>query len=208
MNETVNAGWWSDIRRRAREHDVERVILFNRSRNATLAAWLAARARAHVPALLGEYVKVLAGAMLGFWLLAWGLAALFGAPRVYTYAVLAIVFSGQAAYYKRQLATNPDFQVRRCNCGGARRDSTERVLSSGASAVAGVPISLLGTVLYVGLIGLLLAGHTGPALLVAGAAVLVSGFLAHHMIARVRGLCSTCINIAALNVLILGQLVR
>jgi hypothetical protein len=50
------------------------------------------------------------------------------------------------------------------------------------------------------------AGYAGIAFFVSAAAVLVSGYLAYVMITRVKGLCSTCINIAALNCLILWQL--
>ena len=200
-------GWLSEIRRRAREHDMRRELLFNRTRKAGIRAYLAARVPGRF-ALLPEYLKVLLGSMIGFWLMAWPLSRFFGAQPLYTFAVLGFVFSLQATYYKYQLAKNPDYKVRRCNCGGARKDGTETVLKSGASAILGAPNSLLGAVLYAVLLLLIYSGFMGAALAVALTAVAVSAFLAYVMIARVGALCSICINVSALNLLILWQILR
>lgn len=207
MPETMTAAsWWHEIRRRTRERDMQRLVWQNRTRKATLAAYLGARARARVPALLPEFVKAMLGAALGFWLLAGALAWLFDARPLYTYVVLAIVFALQATYYKRQLARDPEFRVRRCHCAGARRDNTETVLKSSASTILGVPNSVWAVALYSALLVLLHGGYARAALLVAGVAVLASGYFGYVMIARVKGLCSTCVNIAGLNCLILWQL--
>jgi uncharacterized membrane protein len=194
--------------RRARERDTERVLLYDRTRQATLATWLAARARSPFPALLPEYLKVLAGNILGFWLLAWPVVGIFDVPRLYTYAVLGLVFSLQASHHKYRLAQDPTYKVRRCNCGGARKDATEVVLQSSASTIAGIPTSLLGAAIYGALLALIHAGYMGTAQVIAAAGLVVSAYLAFIMIARLGALCSTCINIAALNVLIVWQLAR
>jgi uncharacterized membrane protein len=194
--------------RRARERDTERVLLYDRTRQATVAAWLSARARSPFPTLLPEYVKVLVGSVLGFWLLAWPLAGFFDVPRVYTYAVLGLVFSLQATHTRYRLAKDPEYKVRRCNCGGARRDATEVVLQSSASTVAGIPTSLVGAAIYAVLLAVIYSGYVGAAQAIAGAGLLVSAWLAFIMIVRLNALCSTCINIAALNVLIVWQLTR
>ena len=198
---------WSGIRRRARERNIERELLYNRTRKSVILAYLGARSRDWFPALLPEFLKVLAGSMIGFWLIAAALAFVFSATPVHTYAVLGLVFSLQATYYKRQLATNPDFRIKRCNCAGARKDGTESVLTSDASTILGIPNSVFGTILYAVLLVLLYRGDTSAALWVAVAAALVSGYLAYVMIGRVRALCSTCINITALNALLLWSLV-
>jgi uncharacterized membrane protein len=209
MPDTVSRpGWWSEIQRRARERDIERQVMYDRTRKATVRIYLAARALGRFPALLPEYLKVLLGSMIGFWLLAWPLSKFFDAQRVYTYAVLALVFSLQATYYKHQLAKNPEYKVRRCNCGGARKDGTETVLKSSASTIVGIPNSLLGAAIYGVLLVSIYSGSMGTAQLVAAAGVLVSAYLAFVMIVRVGALCSTCISIAALNVLIVWQLLR
>ena len=206
MPDSLTSGWWSEIRRRARERDVQSKMWYNHTRKATLTAYLRARARGRLPELPLEFVKVLLGSMLGFWLIAAALSYFVPAQKLYTYVLLAIVFSLQATYYKRQLGKNPDFKIRRCNCGGARKDSSENVLTSGASTILGIPNSVLAVALYSVLLVLFYAGLAREALLLSAAAVLVSGYLAYVMIARVKGLCSTCINIAALNCLILWQL--
>ena len=202
---TTRSGWWSEVLRRARERDIERQLLFNRTRKAGIRAYLAARVPGRL-ALLPEYIKVLLGSMIGFWLVAWPLSHFLGAQRVYTYAALGFVFSLQATYYKYQLAKNPDFKVRRCNCGGARKDGSETVLKSSESAPLGAPLSLLGAVLYGVLIVLVYSGAAAPALAVALLAVLVNAALAYVMIVRIGALCSICINVSALNLLILWQM--
>lgn len=194
--------------RRARERDTERLLLYDRARQATVQTWLAARARSPFQALLPEYLKVLAGNILGFWLLAWPVAGIFDVSRLYTYAVLGLVFSLQATHYKYQLAKDPGYKVRRCNCGGARKDGTETVLQSRASTVVGIPTSLLGVAIYGVLLVVIYSGRMGTAQALAIVGLLVSAYLAFVMIVRLGALCSTCINIAALNVLIAWQLVR
>jgi uncharacterized membrane protein len=82
------------------------------------------------------------------------------------------------------------------------------VLKSSASAIVGIPNSLLGAAIYSVLLVLIYSGYMGTAQLVAAAGVLVSASLAFVMIVRIGALCSTCINIAALNVLIVWQLLR
>ena len=75
-----------------------------------------------------------------------------------------------------------------------------------ASTILGMPNSTLAVMLYGGLLVLLQAGYAGAALSASIVALLVSSYLAWVMITQVRGLCSTCINITALNCLILWQL--
>src|SRR5688572_21910489 len=98
MPDTATPSWWSEIRRRARERDIERLVWYNGTRKATLAAYLKARAQGRFPELLPEYLKMLLGSMLGFWLIALLLSYFFHAQPLYTYGVLAIVFSLQASY--------------------------------------------------------------------------------------------------------------
>ncbi|HUF67214.1 MAG TPA: vitamin K epoxide reductase family protein, partial [Longimicrobiales bacterium] len=192
----------SDIMRRARERDTERVLLYDRTRRATLQTWLIARARSPFPTLLPEYLKVLIGSVLGFWILAWPVSGVFDVSRLYTYTVLGLVFSLQATHTKYRLAKDPDYKVRRCNCGGARKDATETVLQSSASTIVGIPTSLLGVALHGALLAVIYSGLTGTAQILAAVGLLVSVYLAYVMIVKLGALCSTCINIAALNVLI------
>jgi uncharacterized membrane protein len=194
--------------RRVRERDTERVLLYGRTRRATMRTWLAARARSPFPTLLPEYFKVLMGSVLGFWLLAWPVSGVFDVSRLYTYAVLGLVFSMQATHTKYRLAKDPEYKVRRCNCGGTRKDATETVLQSDASTIVGIPTSLLGVAIYGALLAVIHSGHTGTAQVLAAVGLLVSVYLAFVMIVKLGALCSTCINIAALNVLIVWQLAQ
>ena len=62
--------------------------------------------------------------------------------------------------------------------------------------------------MYSGLIVLLYRGEMSAAPFGALAAMLVSAWLAYVMIIRIKGLCSTCINIAALNIWLVMLLVN
>jgi uncharacterized membrane protein len=80
------------------------------------------------------------------------------------------------------------------------------VLRGAASQTLGIPNSAVGAVVFPAVAFLAHAGHADAALLVAASAVLASAYLAHVMITRIAGLCSTCINIAGLSVLMLWRL--
>jgi uncharacterized membrane protein len=64
-----------------------------------------------------------------------------------------------------------------------------------------------GLVLYTTLLVLLSLQHRAAAEALAVVGVLVSVYLGYSMVVRIRALCPTCVSIAALNVLILVQLV-
>lgn len=209
MPDTMSgSGWWSDIKRRAGERDTERVLLYDRTRRATTQAWRTSLARFAVPALLPEYLKVLLGSAIGFWLLAWPLEAFLDISRLYTYAVLGLVYSLQATHHKYKLATDPEYSVRRCNCAGTKRDGTESVLRSSASSIGGMPTSIFGVAIYAGLFAMVYSGQFLAAQLLAGIGLIMSAYLANVMIRRVGALCAACINIAALNVLFAYEVMR
>jgi uncharacterized membrane protein len=205
---TASPPSWTGIMRRAREHDSARVQMHGRARASGSRALQFVAAHVRVPALLPEYLKGLLGSVIGFWLLAWPLAAFADVSRLSTYAVLGLVFSLQATHHKYRLARDPGYKVRRCNCAGTRRDGTEVVLRSSASAIGGVPLSLLGVAANAAIMVLLIAGHAGAALVLGAVGLVVSVYLAFVMITRVRALCATCMNIAALNILLVVQLMR
>jgi uncharacterized membrane protein len=101
---------------------------------------------------------------------------------------------------------DPGYKIPKCRCPGRRNDNTEIVLRSRESAILRVPNSVLGIVLYAALLVLVSVKHTGAAMPVAAGAVLASGYLSYLMVGEIRGMCGNCINVAAVNVLILWQL--
>jgi uncharacterized membrane protein len=204
----ASAEWWAGIMRRVRERDTARLLMDGRARQSGSRALHFLAARVRVPELLPEYLKGLLGSVIGFWLLAWPLVAFADVSRLSTYAVLGLVFSLQATHHKYRLARDPAYKVRKCNCAGTTRDGTEAVLTSPASAIGGVPLSLLGVASNVAILALVTAGQMGAALLVGTGGLVFSLYLAFVMITRVRALCATCLNIAALNVLLVVQLLR
>jgi uncharacterized membrane protein len=197
MNELHRAK--DDIARRMREHEMRRQVLANRIRRATIT---------RVPTLARELLKMTAASMVGYWLIAW-LVSYVGGPRtVYTLTAIALLFALKATYYKYKLAVDPDFRLPKCGCGGTDHDDTEAVLTSRHSAVLGIPNSLLAILLYVAMLVTFAMQLRVPAAVLAAVAVAGSLYLSYVMVAVITRLCTTCVNIAALNILILIELVR
>jgi uncharacterized membrane protein len=193
------AGWRSQISRRVREREVRRQILYNRLRRY---------AGERVPAVPLEFVKMLAGSLVGFWIITALLAYIPHARPLYTLPLFGLLFSLQATYYKYRLARDPGFKIPKCRCPGREGDDTEAILRSRESAILKIPNSLLGVVAYVALLFLVHSQRADAAMWLAAAAVLGSAYLSYVMVARIRSLCANCVNVAALNLLILWHLVR
>lgn len=155
---------------------------------------------------LTEFVKSLLSALVAFWVFSWALSHFFAVRPVYTLAVLGLLYSVQATYYKHELSVNPDFRIPGCRCGGAKEDETETVLTSEGSAILHIPNSVLGVGLYPVLLFLVSGGRERAALLLSALAVLGSAYLAYRMVARVRALCSLCVNVYGVNLWLLWYL--
>ena len=189
----------SVISRRVRERDVRRQLLYNRFRKAGLRL---------VPPLLREFLKMVTASLIGYWVIAELLAYVSGPRPLYTLTVLALVYSLQATYYKYRLSLDPGYRIPSCNCAGSGNDDTETVLRSRHGAVLKIPTSVLGALLYAALLVLIYMNERDAALPLAILAVVGSVYLSYVMVAKIASLCTTCINVAALNVLILLQFVR
>jgi uncharacterized membrane protein len=189
----------SAISRRVRERDIQRQILFNRSMRYVTG---------RVPVLLPDFLKMLMGSLIGFWVIVTVLSYIPHAKPLYSLPVFGLLFSLQAAYYKYRLSVDPNYEIPKCRCAGRGDDNTETVLKSSQSAILRIPNSVLGAAVYVALLLSVYLGNTGTALSLAVAAVLASAYLSYVMVVKIGGLCVNCINVAALNVLILWQLLR
>lgn len=193
------AGWLSAISRRVREREIRRQILYNRT-----SRYVAGR----VPVLLPDFLKMLMGSLIGFWVIVTLLAYIPHANPLYTLPAFGLLFSLQAAYYKYRLSVDPGYKIPKCRCAGRGDDNTEAVLKSRQSAILRIPNSVLGVAVYIALFLSVYLGHTGTAMSLAIVAVLASGYLSYVMVVKIAGLCVNCVNVAALNLLILWQLLR
>jgi uncharacterized membrane protein len=164
--------------------------------------------RVGIPALLPEYLKTLLGSVLGFWIITALQSYFFHAEPLYTLAAFGLFYSLQSTYHKHRLSVDPSYKIPKCGCAGAGKDGSEVVLRSKESAILEVPNAALGAMLYAVLVLLVYGHHVGAAMVTAILAVSVSAYLGYVMVVRVAALCSNCINIAALNLLILWQLLR
>jgi uncharacterized membrane protein len=187
------------IARRAREQELRRQIRYNRVRKLVAG---------RLPVVLPEFLRMLLGSLLGFAILAELLRYFADIDPLYVLPGLGLLYSTQASFYAYRLAVDPTYEVPKCGCAGAANDKTEVVLRSSESSILGVPNSVLATALYVVLLILVYLEQDTLALLPAIVAVAGSIYLGYVMVVRLASLCPTCVNIAALNVLILVQLVR
>ena len=203
-----HAGWWSAISRRIQQREIRRQILFNKVRKAGFARnYLGSYMADRIPVLLPEFLKMMIGSVLAFWIIGKLLGYIFHAPPLYTFAVFGLIYSVQATYYKYRLSVDPSYKIPKCRCVGYREGDTERVLKSRQSAILRVPNSVLGAVFYSTLLVPYLK-HTGAVRLVAIVAILVSAYLSYVMVVKIGRLCVNCINVSALNVLILLQVLH
>ncbi len=186
------------ISRRVREREIERQVRYNHLRKAVLS---------RLPALLPEFLKMLLGAVIGFGIVAELLRRFAGVDPLYLLSAFGLLFSVQTAYYKIRLAANPDFRIPKCRCAGAANDKTELVLRSGRGSMFRIPTSVLGVGLYAALLTSVALQHPAAAQALAVAGVVTSTYLGYVMVARIAALCTTCVSIAALNLLILAQFV-
>ena len=161
-----------------------------------------------MPALLPEFLKVATASLIGFWIITELLAYVSGPRPLYTLTVLGLAYSLQTTYYRYRLSVDPGYRTPRCNCAGGGNDEPEKVLRSRQSAVLRIPNSVLGLALYSALFVFVYVNDRDAALLLAILAVAGSLYLGYAMVVKISSLCATCINVAALNVLILLQLVR
>ena len=77
------------------------------------------------------------------------------------------------------------------------------VLKSKNSAIAHIPTSLFALIFYASLLGMHYLDYRNVVVAIAVAALCVSIYMSYVMIKRVGNLCSICVNMTALNVLIL-----
>lgn len=187
------------LSRRVREQELQRQIRYNRVRKAV---------RNHAPAPLPDYLRMLFGSVVGLGIGTWLLQRFAGLEPRYVLPAIGFVYSAQAASYKLKLARDPDFKVPNCGCAGAANDRTEAVLLSKQSTILGVPNVVLGIGLYAAVVVLIDQHHVPAAATLAIVGLLASAYLAHVMIVRIGGLCSTCVNIAAVNVLLVAHLIH
>jgi uncharacterized membrane protein len=187
------------ISRHLREREIRQRILQNRIRNAVTG---------RLPALLPEFLRMLAGSLIGFGVIAELLRHFSDVNPVYVLLALNLLFSIQVTHLKYRLSVDPDYRIPGCGCTGAANDKTDAVLRSRESAVLGIPNSVLAVGLYSAMFLAVHFHHDLAAIGLAILAVLGSGYLGYVMVVRIASLCPICINIAALNVLILLQFVR
>jgi uncharacterized membrane protein len=198
----------SAISRRVREREIQRQLRHNEARKTAIRGRVTVRnyLAEWMPPLAREFVEALLGSLLGFLIIAELLARLAGVSALYTFAVFGVVYAGQSTYYKYKLATDPEFRIPSCHCVGSRADGTGGVLRSRESAVFGIPNSLFAAAFFCTVFVLTVMNDRPAALPLGVIAVAVSAYLSYVMLVRLRSLCTICVNIAALNALILWQL--
>ena len=202
--------WRSTISRRVHEREVRRLVWHGHARLALagrgpLGGDLAAR----IPAIWADFAGMTLGALLAFWLAARLLSWAFGVDPLFVYLPLGLLFSAQSTYYKYRLAADPNYKIPRCGCAKTPRSvDAEKVLASKeGELLPRIPNALIVALLYALLLALAWGGYLPAVGALAAAACLFGGYLAYAMLFRIGSLCANCINIAALNLLVLARVV-
>jgi uncharacterized membrane protein len=191
-------GDMSTISRRAREREIRQRILHDRITRAVVS---------RLPAALPAFAEMLLGALIVFLILAALLSYFADVKPLYTLSALGLVYSLQLTYYKIRLSADPTYMLPKCRCPGRASDKTEIVLRSRESAILGTPNSVLSALLYAAVFAFVYSGHEGAAVPLGILAAIGSLYLSYVMIVRLASLCPTCVNVAAVNALIVWQLV-
>src|SRR5258708_1193048 len=117
--------------------------LFSQSRKGSLANYLNYVAN-RVPIQLPEFLKMLMGSILAFWIVAKLLAYIPHTAPLYTLPLFGLLYSVQSTYYKYKLWVDPDYKIPKCQCRGRRNDHAELVLRTKQRAILEVPHCVLG----------------------------------------------------------------
>ena len=184
----------------AREAEIRSLLLQQRALNAVR------RARGRLPQALGDYLRLLVSSVVGLGILTAIVAWLSPAEPLLILSALGLLFSGQAASYSVRLARDPDFTVPGCGCGVDVADDTATVLRSREGKLVGVPSPFLGVVLYTGLLGAVALDSSAAVVALAVVAGLTSAYLGYVMVVRIASVCSLCVSVAAINLLLLLHL--
>jgi uncharacterized membrane protein len=204
----LDEGMIDSISRRARRSEIERLRRFNAQRQRLIRTSLATRAFVdrHVPELAREYFETFIGSMIGFVIIAGALAYITGVHALHTFLLFGFVYAGQSTYYRYKLSKDPEFVIPACRCAGKRLEGTEAVLRSRHSAFLGLPNSAFAVGFYSAVVVLTITGNAEVALGLGFAALATSAYLSYVMLVKIGSLCAICINLAALNTLIIWQL--
>lgn len=206
FDKTGISQWRGTISRRVNEREIRRQTMYNSLSKAARHNTIGTYIGNHVPAIVSDYFGMLAGSLLAFWIVGF-LLSYVHANRLYTYPVLGLLYSLQTTYYKYRLSVDPDYKIPACKCAGRRSEGTEKVLKSREGAIVGIPNSVLAVAFYSAFLVLTYLKHFDAVLYVAILAVVVSAYVSYVMVAKIGSLCVNCINISALNLLILFHLV-
>jgi len=205
---TDKGGPWGAIADRLRDREVRRQISHNNVRKALtrVKLHLAAGLTNGAPAVLPDFLKALGQGLVGFWIIAAVLQTTLNVQPLHTLAALGLFYSLQATYYKHRLARDPGYKIPKCRCAAGGNDATEKVLASRESSILRVPTSLLGALWYASILVLVSGRYAGALQVLVIVPVCASAYLSYVMVQRLGNLCGNCINVAALNILILVSL--
>lgn len=144
--------------------------------------------------LLGQYLNMYLSGVFGLSTIMFFVGYLCD-PK-YVMALLGLMFSLQLAYYKYKLAKDPDFKVPSCKC------STSSVVDMKKVIAYDMPISLatVGIVRYTGVLFSLYMNWSVPFFAFISALSAIP--FAYIMIYKIKALCSLCINIHVINLLL------
>jgi uncharacterized membrane protein len=207
--ETLVSRWWRTISRRTQEREIRRLAWYGHTRMAFAGRGpLTADFADRFPAIWRDFARMSLGALIAFWLAGFVLSWAFAIEPLFVYLLFGLFYSAQSAYYRYRLGVDPNFRIPSCGCAKTPRTvDTEKVLkSTQGELLPWVSNALLATMLYAMLLALAWDRQLLAAGTLAAAACLFGAYLGYVMVFKIGSLCVNCINIAALNLLVVARL--
>src|SRR5437868_14187514 len=100
MKPTTTSGWRSTISRRVSEREIQRQIMYNNLRKSFARHnVLSNYVRDRVPTLFREFLRMIFGSLVAFWIIGELLLIVFHVSPFYTFAILGLIYSIQSTYY-------------------------------------------------------------------------------------------------------------
>jgi uncharacterized membrane protein len=127
-----------------------------------------------------------------------------GVNTIYIFAGLGVLYSAQATLYKYRMYADPEYVPPKCKCGNKPTINVKAVLQSEDSSLfLGIPNSIFGIGFYPLIAYLTYIGYTSPVIALLVIACTLSLYLGYKMVYTVGSLCTLCVNIYAINILLI-----
>jgi uncharacterized membrane protein len=158
----------------------------------------------NIPVVVTDFLKEITGALFIIYFFFGYSAYYLNVNPLHMYSIMGIFYSMQATVYKYRMNKDPNYKIPKCKCASRPTIDTQKVLSSDESIMMfNIPNSIFGTLFYVVALGLNYMQYSQLLTYWLVLGFLSNFYFAYIMVFNIKNLCSICINIYAINTLLL-----